>query len=158
MLRVDDSSLMNLALEQAKDAAVNGEIPVGAVLVIGDGRIFTGRNKVIADSDPTAHAEIVALRKAAREVGNYRLPGSSLYVTLEPCIMCMGAIVQARVNRLIYGAKDSRYGAVESMVRMLDLHLNHKPEVRSGVLGEQAGGLLTEFFKEIRKGEVPKWP
>ncbi|MFY9167959.1 MAG: tRNA adenosine(34) deaminase TadA [Desulfomonilia bacterium] len=157
MLHVDDNSLMNLALEEAREAAVNGEVPVGAVLVIGDGRIFAGRNRVIADSDPTAHAEIVALRKAAREVGNYRLPGSSLYVTLEPCIMCVGAIVQARVKRLVYGAKDPRYGAVESMVRMLDLHLNHKPDVHSGVLGKRAGELLTEFFKVRRTGEVPKW-
>lgn len=156
MLDVDDSSLMALALGEAKRAAVIGEVPIGAVLVIG-GKVFTGSNRVITDSDPTAHAEIVALRKAAREAGNYRLSGSSLYVTLEPCIMCAGAIVQARVQRLIYGAKDPRYGAVESMIRAFDLNVNHKPAVCSGVLAEQAGELLTKFFEARRKGEVPKW-
>lgn len=156
MFHVDDSSLMALALGEAKRAASIGEVPVGAVLVIGD-KVFAGGNRVIADSDPTAHAEIVAMRKAAREVGNYRLTGSSLYVTLEPCIMCAGAIVQARVQRLIYGAKDPRYGAVESMIRAFDLNVNHKPVVRSGVLAEQAGELLTKFFEARRKGEVPKW-
>lgn len=153
---LDDCSLMNLALEEAKMAAGSGEVPVGAVLVSG-GRVFTGRNRVIADSDPTAHAEIVAMRSAAREMGNYRLPGSVLYVTLEPCIMCAGAIVQARVERLVYGARDPRYGAVESMVRIFDLDLNHKPVVHSGILAEQASELLTQFFEARRKGEVPKW-
>ena len=152
----DDCSLMNMALEEAKKAAGCGEVPVGAVLVIG-GRIFTGHNRVITDSDPTAHAEIAAIRSAAREVGNYRLPGSCLYVTLEPCIMCAGAIVQAMVERLVYGARDPRYGAVESIVKIFDLDLNHKPVVHSGILAEQAGELLTQFFEARRKGEVPKW-
>ena len=148
--------MMKLAIEEARAAAVKGEVPVGAVLVIS-GRVFTGRNRVITDSDPTAHAEIVAMRSAARDVGNYRLPGSCLYVTLEPCIMCVGAIVQARVERLVYGARDPRYGAVESMLRVFDLGVNHKPIVRSGALAEQAGELLTKFFEARRKGEVPKW-
>ena len=149
MFQVDDCSLMNLALHEAEMAAGRGEVPVGAVLVF-DGQIYTGGNRVISDSDPTAHAEIVTIRKAARATGNYRLPGSWLYVTLEPCIMCIGAIVQARVERLVYGAKDERYGAVESMVRAFDLGVNHKPEIVSGVLSELGGSLLTQFFKARR--------
>ena len=156
MFHVDDSSLMALALGEAKRAASIGEVPVGAVLVIGD-KVFAGGNRVIADSDPTAHVEIVVMRKAAREVGNYRLNGSCLYVSLEPCIMCVGAIVQARVERLVYGARDPRYGAVESMIKAFDLNVNHRPAVCSGILAEQAGELLTTFFEARRKGEVPKW-
>lgn len=152
----DDSSLMELALEEAKTAAREGEVPVGAVLFVG-GRLYSGHNRVIADHDPTAHAEIVAIRAAARSIGNYRLPGSILYVTLEPCIMCAGAIVQARIGRLVYGAGDPRYGAVESMLKFFELNTNHKPEICSGVMEQSASDLLKRFFQERRTGEVPKW-
>ncbi len=148
--------MMKLALEEARTAASLGEVPVGAVLVAGD-LVVKGHNRVISDADPTAHAEIVVMREAAQRIGNYRLVGASLYVTLEPCIMCVGAIVQARIQRLVYAVQDPRYGAVESMLRAFDLNVNHKPEICSGVLHEQAGLLLTKFFQARRKGEVPKW-
>ncbi len=147
---------MKMALEEAHKAARMGEVPVGAVLVTED-RIFRGHNRVIAEADPTAHAEVVVLRQACREIGNYRLPQASLYVTLEPCLMCAGAIVQARVRRLVYGARDARYGAVESCLRAFELGLNHRPEVLGGMLAEEAAGLLTTFFQAKRCGEVPKW-
>lgn len=156
MPELDDRSLMNMALEEARAAAGLGEVPIGAVLVLGD-EIIKGHNRLIMDSDPTAHAEIVVLREAAKRVGNYRLVGSSLYVTLEPCIMCVGAIVQARVARLVYAAQDPRYGAVESMLKTFDAGVNHKPEICSGVLKEEAAQLLTAFFQERRNGGVPKW-
>ncbi|MGC9324506.1 MAG: tRNA adenosine(34) deaminase TadA [Desulfomonilia bacterium] len=156
MPNVDDSSLMNMALEEARKAAASGEIPVGAVLVI-DGQVIAGHNRVIMDADPTAHAEIVVIREAARTIGNYRLAGACLYVTLEPCIMCVGAIIQARIGRLVYGARDPRFGAVESMTRGFTLDVNHRPEIESGLLADQAGELLSTFFQAKRKGEVPKW-
>lgn len=149
MLKLDDRSLMNTALQEAGCAAEKGEVPVGAVLVLGD-LVIRGHNRMIMDTDPTAHAEIVVLREAARSLGNYRLTGASLYITLEPCIMCVGAIVQARIGRLIYGASDPRYGAVESMVRAFELGVNHRPEVVGGVLAEQAGSMLTQFFQARR--------
>ncbi|HPJ92515.1 MAG TPA: tRNA adenosine(34) deaminase TadA [Deltaproteobacteria bacterium] len=156
MPEVDDRSLMNMALEEARAAADLGEVPIGAVLVSGDA-VIRGHNRVIIDSDPTAHAEIVVMREAAKRFGNYRLVGSSLYVTLEPCIMCAGAIIQARINRLVYAAQDPRYGAVESMLKAFDFDVNHKPDICSGILKEEAGELLTKFFQERRNGGVPKW-
>ena len=154
---LDDSSFMAMALEQAKLAAdVYGEVPVGAVLVVGD-LVIRGHNRMITDSDPTAHAEIVVMREAAKALGNYRLKDASLYVTLEPCLMCAGAIIQARVARLIYAAMDPRYGAIESMTKAFELCVNHKPEICSGVLAEEAGSILKSFFQAVRNGEVPKW-
>lgn len=152
----DDSALMERALEEARAAACEGEVPVGAVLLVG-GRLYAGRNRVIADHDPTAHAEIVAIRRAAQSVGNYRLPGSVLCVTLEPCVMCAGAIVQARIGRLVYGARDPRYGAIESLLKFFELNINHKPVICSGTMEQSASALLKEFFQERRNGEVPKW-
>ena len=157
MPRLDDSSFMNMALEQAKAAAaVYGEVPVGAVLVVDD-LVIQGHNRMITDSDPTAHAEIVVIREAAKSLGNYRLKDARLYVTLEPCMMCAGAIIQARIARLVYAAMDPRYGAVESMMRAFELCVNHRPEICSGVLSEEAGSILKRFFQAKRNGEVPKW-
>lgn len=150
MIELDnDCSLMSLALEEAEIAAEEGEVPVGAVLLIGD-RIYRGHNRVIRDHDPTAHAEVVVIREAARSVGNYRLPGARLYVTLEPCIMCVGAIVQARIGRLVYGASDPRYGAIESMLKFMDLNINHKFDICSGIMEQRSSILLKEFFQARR--------
>ncbi len=140
---------MRMALDEARRAAKEEEVPIGAVLVLGD-LVIKGHNRVIADSDPTAHAEIVVMREAARQIGNYRLIGSTLYVTLEPCIMCVGAIVQARIEKLIFGAFDSRYGAVESLTKVFDMDFNHRPEIISGVLAKEASILLKDFFKVLR--------
>ncbi len=144
-----NSSLMEIALEQARMAADQGEVPVGAVLVM-DHEIIAGHNRMIMDHDPTAHAEIVVLRQAAAKVSNYRLTQAELYVTLEPCIMCAGAIVQARIRRLVYGAADPRYGAVASMVQAFELGVNHKPEIVSGIMADEAGKILKEFFQARR--------
>ncbi|HOI05904.1 MAG TPA: tRNA adenosine(34) deaminase TadA [Deltaproteobacteria bacterium] len=152
----DDCALMEIALDEARAAANEGEVPVGAVLLV-DGRLYRGHNRVIADHDPTAHAEIMAIRNAAKSVGNYRLPGSVLCVTLEPCAMCAGAIVQARIGRLVYGARDPRYGAVESLLKFFELDINHKPVVCAGTMEQRASALLKSFFQERRNGEVPKW-
>lgn len=146
---MNDTALMQLALAEAKLAAREGEVPVGAVLTI-DTQIFRGHNHTIGHSDPTAHAEIEALRAAARVIGNHRLLDAQLFVTLEPCIMCVGAIIQARVGRLVYGASDPRYGAVESMLKAFELDVNHKPAVVGGVLADEASTLLKEFFKARR--------
>jgi tRNA(adenine34) deaminase len=140
---------MRKALEEAKKAAREGEVPVGAVLIV-DGRIFKGHNQVIKDSDPTAHAELVVLREASRTVGNYRIPEASLIVTLEPCLMCAGAIVHARIARLVFGARDERYGSAGSLVNAFALGLNHRPEVIPGVLEEECGTLLKAFFQVRR--------
>ncbi len=140
---------MKIALEEALEAYGEGEVPVGAVLV-KDGLIVRGHNMVIQSRDPTAHAEIVVIRDMSSRVGNYRLSGSSLYVTLEPCIMCVGAIVQARIARLVFGAPDKRFGAVESMLRGFELGLNHRPEVVSGIMEEEVRDLLRDFFSKRR--------
>ena len=147
---------MKIALNEAKAAADLGEVPIGAVLVLHD-MVITGHNRAITDTDPTAHAEMVVIREAAKRTGNYRLTGSCLYVTLEPCIMCVGAIIQARIDRVVYAAKDPRYGAVESMIKAFDLGVNHKPQLCSGILEKQAGSILKTFFMERRNGGVPKW-
>jgi tRNA(adenine34) deaminase len=147
----DDHQWMGLALEEAGLAAEAGEVPVGAVVVM-DGRLLgRGHNSPIVLSDPTAHAEIVALRDAARAVGNYRLTGATLYATVEPCAMCCGAALQARVARLVYGAADPKAGAVQSLYRLLeDARLNHQVEVTAGVRGAECGAKLGEFFKTKR--------
>jgi tRNA(adenine34) deaminase len=140
---------MRMALGEAKIASEEEEVPIGAVLVLGD-LVVKNHNKVIQDSDPTAHAEIAVIREAAKKLGNYRLVGSTLYVTLEPCIMCVGAIIQARIDRLIFGAFDERYGAVGSMFKSFDMNFNHKPEIVSGVLATESSLLLSDFFKVRR--------
>lgn len=142
---------MRLALEEAKRAGEEGEVPVGAVLVSGEQVVARGRNRPIAMSDPTAHAEIMALREAAAKAGNYRLPSCTLYVTVEPCAMCAGALLQARVGRLVFGAEDPRAGAVSSLYTLLeDKRLNHRVEVTSGVLLQECRELLRGFFRERR--------
>ena len=138
---------MRKALEEARLAAEAGEVPIGAVLVQGEQLLARASNRTIRDCDPTAHAEIVALREAARVLGNYRMPGTTLYVTLEPCAMCAGAVVQARVDRLVYGADDPKGGAVSSCFSVLSHpKLNHRVDVTSGVLAEESAAILQSFF------------
>lgn len=143
---------MRLALEQALRAEMEGEVPIGAVVLSAQGDILgRGRNRPISAQDPTAHAEIEALRDAALEVGNYRLPDTILAVTLEPCLMCMGSMVHARVGHLIYGASDPKTGAAGSCMDAAALpFLNHRMTVTGGVLAEECGGLLQRFFRARR--------
>ncbi len=149
-----DERWMRHALQLAEQAASAGEVPVGAVVVQDDQLIAEGFNRPITDSDPSAHAEIVALRAAGKVLDNYRLPGSTLYVTLEPCVMCAGAIVHARVGRVVFGALDPKAGAVSSVYDVISQpRLNHKPAWTGGVLAEECSVLLREFFKARRKGE-----
>ena len=155
------AAYMRDALEQARRALDAGEVPVGAV-VVHEGRIVgTGFNQPITCNDPTAHAEIVALRAAARALGNYRLTGATLYVTVEPCVMCTGAVVHARIGTLVYGANEPKAGAVRSVVRALDHpSLNHRVQVVTGVLEDDCRGIIQRFFRqkrELENGEVPKW-
>ena len=146
-----DPEYMQLAIAQAQSAALRGEVPIGALVVLDDRILAAAGNRTIADCDPTAHAEIVALREAARKAGNYRLIGASLYVTIEPCAMCAGAMVQARVARLVYGADEPKGGAVRTCLQVLDAPaLNHRVEVVSGVLAGEAAQLLQSFFSERR--------
>jgi len=147
-----EEALMRLALDQAHNAWVLGEVPVGAV-VVRDGRVIaTGFNQPIGSSDPTGHAEIRALRAAAQILGNYRLNHCSLYVTLEPCAMCAGAIQQARIAHLIYGAADPKTGACGSIVDLFaDARLNHHTRVRGGVMAEECRRMLADFFAERRQ-------
>jgi tRNA(adenine34) deaminase len=154
MLGLDMSSdieFMQLALEEARRAAEAGEVPIGAVLV-ADGKVLArSGNRTIRDCDPTAHAEIVVLREGARAVGNYRLTEMTLYVTIEPCSMCAGAAVQARVARLVYGADDPKGGAVRSCFAILKSpQLNHQVETTASVLAEESGALLQSFFAARR--------
>lgn len=146
-----DEQYMRLALELALRGARQGEVPVGAVVVMGGEVLGRGFNSPIMRCDPTAHAEILALREAAAAVGNYRLPGATLYVTLEPCVMCAGAIVQARLARLVFGSRDLRFGAVRSKFGLADSELlNHRVEITEGVLGAECAVLLREFFQTRR--------
>ena len=143
---------MDEALEQARRALAAGEVPIGAVLVIDDAIVARGYNQPISACDPTAHAEILVLRDAARAVGNYRLTNADLYVTLEPCLMCVGALVHARVKHVIYGAAEPKTGALVSTVRALDTPgLNHRFSVTGGVREETARELIQEFFREKRR-------
>jgi tRNA(adenine34) deaminase len=143
----DDKYYMNIALQQAEVAERNGEVPVGAVLLLKDGREFAAHNAPISLNDSTAHAEMRAIRTACEAVENYRLPGSTLYVTLEPCSMCTGAIIHARIGRVVYGATDAKTGAVESLYQLLsDTRLNHQPEVSSGVMDRECSTILRDFF------------
>ncbi|MCL4523529.1 MAG: tRNA adenosine(34) deaminase TadA [Acidobacteria bacterium] len=147
----NDEQFMLLALDEARRAAEAGEVPVGAVVLL-DGKVLArAANRTLTDSDPTAHAEIVALRAAAKALGNHRLTGATLYVTLEPCAMCAGALVHARVARLVYGCDDPKVGAVRGDLRVLEHPmLNHRVEVTSGVLADEAAALLREFFEARR--------
>ncbi len=152
----DDAHFMRLALAEARDAGDAGEVPVGAVVVKDGCVIATGRNAPIDGHDPTAHAEIVALRAAARALGNYRLDGCSLYVTLEPCAMCSGAMLHARLARVVFGAADPKTGAAGSVLDLFGhAQINHQTQVRGGVLAEEGAGLLRGFFKERRTNPHP---
>ena len=146
-----DEDFLREALELAREAERGGEVPVGAVVVL-DGRIVgRGRNSPISRNDPTAHAEILALREAAAAVGNYRLEAASMYATLEPCVMCAGALVAARVSRLVFGARDLRFGGVRSKFRLADADvLNHRVQIVEGVLGAECAELLQRFFDARR--------
>jgi tRNA(adenine34) deaminase len=146
-----DLDFMTVALDEARAAAAAGEVPIGAVAV-HDGQIIArGQNRVLRDNDPTAHAEVVALRAAAAAIKNYRLNGVTLYVTLEPCSMCAGAIIHARIDRLVYAAADPKAGACGSVLSVLNHpQLNHKLTVESGLLAEDSADLLRSFFRDRR--------
>lgn len=147
----EDERWMTRALALAEQAGDRGEVPVGAVVVLDGREIGAGFNAPISGCDPTAHAEIRALRDAARRVGNYRLPGATLYVTLEPCTMCVGAIVHSRISRLVYGAAEPKAGAVESARNTLDeTHFNWQVEASGGVLAERCGDVISQFFSRRR--------
>lgn len=151
-----DERMMALALEQAALAAAAGEVPVGAVVADAAGAVLgAGYNRTIADSDPTAHAEIVALRAAAARLDNYRLPGLSLYVTLEPCVMCMGAMLHARLARVVFGAADPKTGACGSVLDVGAVDkINHHTTVCGGIMAEACGDILRGFFRERRRKET----
>ena len=151
MTERSDEELMAAALDEARRGLEADEVPVGAVVVVDGEIIARAHNAPIALADPTAHAEVLALREAGRKLGNYRLTGATLYATVEPCPMCCGAILQARVARLVYGAPDPKAGAVESLYRLLDdARLNHRVATRGGVLADEAARLLKTFFEAKR--------
>ncbi|QQS43170.1 MAG: nucleoside deaminase [Acidobacteriota bacterium] len=145
---------MELALEAAAAAGAAGEVPVGACVVDPEGKVLAvAGNSPIANNDPTAHAEILAIRAAGAHLGNYRLPGCTVFTTIEPCVMCAGALVNARIKRLVYGAADERFGAARSVYRLCDdSSLNHRIDVVPGVLEEECSELMSEFFRTIRTG------
>ncbi|MDK9704824.1 MAG: tRNA adenosine(34) deaminase TadA [Sulfuritalea sp.] len=148
---MDDSDFMGLALDLAREAGATGEVPVGALVVWGGEVIGRGFNQPVGRHDPTAHAEIMALRDAATRMGNYRLPGCSLYVTLEPCAMCAGAIMHARIDRVVFGARDPKTGAAGSIIDLFaETRLNHHATIVGGVLAEECGSLLSSFFSARR--------
>lgn len=147
----DDERFMTEALALARAAQARGEVPVGAVVVMDGAVVGRGGNAPIAASDPTAHAEIAALREAGRALGNYRLPGCALYVTIEPCAMCAGAMLHARIARLVFGARDPKTGACGSVVDLFaDPRLNHHATVAGGVLADECGKLVSDFFAARR--------
>jgi tRNA(adenine34) deaminase len=146
-----DEHFLRMALELAREADTAEEVPVGAIVVLNNEVIGKGRNSPVASHDPTAHAEILALREAALQTGNYRLEGATIYTTLEPCVMCAGALVAARIKRLVFGARDLRFGGVRSKFRLADSDLlNHQVEVVEGVLGAECSELLRDFFARRR--------
>jgi len=147
----DDAAWMELALEQARLAAAAGEVPVGALVVKGGEVVGQGHNRNLLTHDPTAHAEIIALRQASALLGNHRLTGCVMYATMEPCAMCAGAMVHARLDRLVYGASDPKAGAAGSVLQVLNHPgLNHKMEISAGVLSGKCSEILTEFFRKKR--------
>ena len=147
-----DEQFMRIAFAEAESARDLGEVPIGAIIVDPNGEILAAAsNRTITDSDPTAHAEILALRMAAAKIGNYRLTGCTLYTTIEPCVMCAGALVNARISVLVFGAHDERFGAVETKFRLCDSDdLNHRMEIRPGVLADECRALMQAFFKARR--------
>jgi tRNA(adenine34) deaminase len=148
---ISDIQAMQAALDQARLAAEAGEVPIGAVVVREGEIVASGHNRVLRDNDPTGHAEIVALREAAEAIGNYRLNGCTLYATLEPCAMCAGAMIHARLDRLVFAAADPKAGAAGSVLGVINYpQLNHKMEVDQGILGEESAELLRSFFRERR--------
>jgi tRNA(adenine34) deaminase len=149
---ISDDLWMEEALREAHRASAAGEVPVGAVVVCGNRIVGRGGNRNVGDNDPTAHAEIVALRRAASKVGNHRLPDCEMFVTIEPCAMCAGAVVHARLKRLVFGADDPKAGAVRSVLQVLNHpRLNHRMKITSGVLAARCAELLQSFFAEKRK-------
>ena len=151
----DDARYMQLALEQARHAWDLGEVPVGAVVVKDGEVIAVGYNQPIGRHDPTAHAEVMALRAAAEKLGNYRLPGCELYVTLEPCVMCSGAMLHARLARVVYGAGDPKTGACGSVLNLFEQPaLNHQTAIEGGVLADECGAFLRRFFAERRRAQA----
>ena len=151
-MTLEFDALMDLALAQASLAEARGEVPIGAVLVDGAGKVIASAfNQPISTCDPTAHAEVVALREAARGLSNYRLPGTTMVVTVEPCLMCAGALVSARVARVVYGAPEPKWGAFESLLRVEGLGLNHRLEVVRGVREAECRDLLRDFFRKRRE-------
>jgi len=146
-----DEQFMRAALDAARQAEREGEVPVGAVVVIAGATVGRGWNSPIARNDPTAHAEILAMREAAAKIGNYRLEGATLYATIEPCVMCAGALVAARISRLVFGARDLRFGGVRSKFQLADSdRLNHQVEIVEDVLGAECVELLRDFFEKRR--------
>ncbi len=146
-----DEFWMRRALDLARKGEAAGEVPVGSVIVADGKELGAAWNRPVSSLDPTAHAEILALRQAAAAIQNYRLGGATLYVTLEPCVMCAGAIVHARIGRLVFGARDIRFGGVRSKFRLADSELlNHRVEITEGVLGSECAALLEEFFRRRR--------
>jgi tRNA(adenine34) deaminase len=153
-LGANDEAFMRAALVLAREAAAADEVPVGAVVVVDGQIVGRGFNQPILRHDPTAHAEVMALRAAAERLGNYRLPDSTLYVTLEPCVMCTGAIMHARVGRVVFGARDPKTGAAGSVIDLYgEERLNHHAEIEGGVLAEECGSLLSAFFA-ARRGKT----
>jgi tRNA(adenine34) deaminase len=147
-----DLDAMQAALAEARQAAEASEVPIGAVVVRDSAIVARGQNRVLRDVDPTAHAEIVALRAAAEALGNYRLPGCALYVTLEPCAMCAGAMIHARLDRLVFAAADPKAGAAGSVLAVINHpQLNHQMQIEQGILAEESAELLRSFFRERRR-------
>jgi len=151
-IKNNDIDYMKLAIQQAVIAENNNEVPVGAVLQLADGSLYTAHNAPIGLNDASAHAEMRVIRAACNANGNYRLPGSTLYVTLEPCCMCAGAILHARIARVVFGASDTKTGAVESLYHLLnDKRMNHQVDITSGILSDECGRLLSDFFAKRRR-------
>ena len=148
---MDNEYFMDQAIALAREAALEGEVPVGAVVVLGDKIVGTGRNRREKSKNALAHAEIEAINEACRTLGGWRLWQCDMYVTLEPCPMCTGAIITSRIKRLVYGASDNKAGSCGSVVNLFELPYNHKPEIVSGVKKDECAELLSEFFKALRK-------
>ncbi len=156
---MNDLTYMNMALDLARQAAAEGEVPVGCVIVRGDEVVGTGRNHRERDKSALSHAEIEAIEQACDKLGGWRLWECTLYVTLEPCAMCAGAILSARIPRVVYGAKDAKFGAVGSVCSLFDMNFNHHPAVEAGILEEECAALLRDFFQDLRVElkSRPKW-
>ena len=151
-----DIALMRMALQEAREAGRAGEVPIGAVIAVDGKPVGRGRNSPIGLQDPTGHAEILALRDAATRLGNYRLTGATLITTLEPCLMCLGAAIHARIGRVVYGAADPKVGATGLLPQVLEggAGLNHRFQVTGGILADEAGALVQDFFRNRRAGEA----